>query len=207
MILNGVDWMKNSTRILRLPFGTDTESFSKIKLELNKTPKEQQQSATTGTSISGPPPTFIAQIVPDSAKIESVHIRPFHSFYLAAGKHPLALQLATTTHAATAAGTLVDQLSKVIIGHALPVRIKSAQTICSNVELATETAEQASSQHAPEHSVALLVAVEKTSTEENVVVVGDLVRKAHLGLSLWHPSVLNRDVWLISDPRCSYTLR
>lgn len=210
-MLDGVDWMQNSTRILRLPFGTGPESFSKIKLEINLPLPHQLKGQSSKTAPIGPPPTFIAQIVPDRSKIE--HKVSLFPLKLAAGAHPLALQLDTATATATTAFSvpsptarlLLNKLLQVAIGQALPFRIHATRTQCPITTISTERTTEPS-EEALEHSVPLLAAVGDDNAQHSIL-IGDTVRKAYQGLSLWHPSVINRDIWFISDPRCSYTVR
>jgi hypothetical protein len=196
--------MKNTTRILRLPFGTDSDSFNKIKLEINYLP-----------STFSPPPTFIAQILPSPA--ESTHIKPFSSVQIAAGKHPIALRLETAfsfshTPAAAAAGEQVlHKLMQLVIGAAPPCRLQATSSTCQELSSSSSSSSKYNTK-APQHSVPLLLAVDNQASahgngDGGGLYIGDSIRRAHRGLSLWHPSVLNRDIWFISDPRCSYTVR
>jgi hypothetical protein len=209
-ILTGVDWMQNSTRILRLPFGTDPQSFSKIKLEINSRSQQQNKEQRSPTAPNPPLPTFIAQMVPETVQKSSSSSFPLH---LEAGKHPLAKQIDVTMAVffppafrnSPAVAAIVEKLIRIVIGQALPFRIQATRGQCPNIP--TTATEQASEGQAPEHSVSLLIAVNDKTKASNSTFIGDSIRNANLGLSLWHPSVINRSIWFISDPRCSYTVR
>jgi hypothetical protein len=209
-VLDGVDWMQNSTRILRLPFGTGSESFSKIKLKIDLQLRHQDKRQSSSTALVGSPsPTFIAQVVPDRSTVgHKVSLFPLK---LAAGAHPLALQLDIPTTIAAipvpapALAMLLNKLLRVAIGQALPFKIHATRTDCSNTTMAAEMTTP--SEHALEHSVPFLVAVDDVFKAQHSILIGDFLRKAHQGLPLWHPSVINRDIWFISDPRYRYTVR
>ncbi|KAG7675103.1 hypothetical protein KSW81_002606 [Nannochloris sp. 'desiccata'] len=182
-VLDGVDWMRNSTQILRLPFGTDSESFSKIKLEINLLLPHQSKEKSSIVASIGPPPTFIAQVMPERTTLG--HRVSFSPLKLAAGKHPLALQLDTTTTAfsspASASRMLLNKLLRVAIGQALPCRIHATRAHCPNTTIPRETAKP--SEQALEHSVPLLVAVAVDDDKaQHSILIGDVLRKAHQGL-------------------------
>lgn len=178
--------MANATDILRIPLGTGPDVYNSVQVEVG------------GAAVAhgAPPPTLLAQIVPDQGSSLEFDVITLPAIFsdaslprLAPG-HPAVMELraATGWHPGSAAA----DLATLLVGPALPLRISVASSsACGSLETPG---------HAP-----IFLAAEPLSAEGSTV-TGDAVRRAAEGLPLWHPAVLGRQILLVSDPRCDYTL-
>ena len=184
-IVAGVDWRENSTRVLQLPFGTQSNLFSEIKLEVRN-----MESSSDDFRSRTRPLTFLAHVidVKNSQQSSPIPSSPSHeSLYLKAG-HSAVLELATRT--SEASGGVLPMVRRLLVGKEPFFRISAvAYGECKSRDV-------------PQHG-AVLVAI----NGDDVRQLGDTVRKGSVGMQLWHPAVAQRRIILFSDPRCAYTLR
>lgn len=144
--------------------------------------------------------------------------------------HPLAIQLEISPredsmyrhyYRDTTAQGIPALAAALLFGQELPFRLTAVpmdhhhKKKAGNSEEESEKIEESEWKNdVPEHR-ALLLAVDspRSSSQKQTedvgrsAVIGDAVRFAEEGLSLWHPAVSHRHVLLISDPRYRYEVR
>jgi hypothetical protein len=178
--------MANATRILRVPLGTGPDTFRSAQVEV--------RGGAVGPGA--PPPTVLAQNVPaegPSPGIDRVTLPAILSGAAAprlSPGHPIVVEVKAAP--LWRSGGTAAALATLLVGTALPLRVSVASSsACGSPEV-------------PEHTPVFLAADPPSSV--GGVVTGDAVRRAAEGLPLWHPAVLGRNILLVSDPRCDYTL-
>ena len=174
-----------------------------------------------------PPPTFIAQFVPQHSEqltLPTPHMLSLHSHVVIPYGHPLVLELNATHFYTKKKNSFTQFVSAFLIGQALPFRIhvvpdrdgstNSGSEGYSSLHCSLETSSRIKTEFKgngapPEEHLPLLLAVDSLQGQgtSDGAILGDTVRRGAEGLPVWHPAVTHRQILLISDPRCQYHLK